>query len=162
MAEQFYFFWSNDNPFSQWHRAEFVVDGITYNCAEQYMMWGKAVLFGDEEMAAEILKATNPRKQKQLGRKVRNFNSEVWNQHARDIVFKGNWAKFTQNEHLKQHLLSTVGKTIVEAAPNDRVWGIGLAESDPRAHNRKTWQGKNWLGEVLTRVREELRASAAN
>ena len=39
----------------------------------------------------------------------------------------------------------------------DRIWGIGLAEDDPRAWNKKSWMGKNLLGEVLTRVRDKLR-----
>src|SRR5579883_1488555 len=44
---QFTFFWHG--PFSQWHGCTFRVDGVAYNCAEQYMMAQKAVLFGDEE-----------------------------------------------------------------------------------------------------------------
>lgn len=158
MQEQFTFFWSNSHPFSQWHRSGFEVDGIAYNTAEQYMMWGKAMLFGDKEIAEKILQVTNPSKQKALGRKVKNFDREIWETHARDIVYQGNLAKFTQNESLKQTLLATVGTTLVEAAPNDRIWGIGLAEDDPRAHNRATWQGTNWLGEVLMRVREVILA----
>lgn len=158
MQEQFTFFWSNSNPFSQWHRAGFEIEGITYNTAEQYMMWGKAMLFGDEEIAEKILQVTNPSKQKALGRKVKNFDPAVWEANARDIVYRGNLAKFTQNESLKQTLLATAGTTIVEAAPNDKIWGIGLAEEDPRAHNRATWLGTNWLGEVLTRIREEILA----
>ena len=61
MSEQFTFFWSG--PFSQWFRSSFVVDGVKYNCAEQYMMAEKA-----------IMKSKNPSEQKSWGRKVRNFN----------------------------------------------------------------------------------------
>jgi predicted NAD-dependent protein-ADP-ribosyltransferase YbiA (DUF1768 family) len=38
----------------------------------------------------------------------------------------------------------------------DQLWGIGLSEKDPRALNRSTWRGRNWLGEVLTIVRINL------
>ncbi len=154
MSERFTFFWGG--PFSQWHPCTFRVEGMRYNCAEQYMMQQKALLFGDTEMAAEIMSARHPRRQKALGRQVRRFNGERWAQVARDIVFRGNLAKFTQDAELQAILLATAGTTLVEASPRDSIWGIGLAEDDPRAQNRSSWRGTNWLGEVLTRVRETI------
>jgi ribA/ribD-fused uncharacterized protein len=152
--EQFTFFWHG--PFSQWHGCWFKVDGVVYNCAEQYMMAQKAALFHDNESLAEIMASDNPRIQKGLGRKVRGFNQSKWDAQSREIVYRGNWAKFTQNDELKQLLLATSGTTLVEASPADRIWGIGLGEDDPQARDRKTWRGRNWLGEVLTKVREDI------
>ena len=40
--EKFTFFYRSDSPFSQWHPSKFEVEGIEYNCAEQYMMHQKA------------------------------------------------------------------------------------------------------------------------
>ena len=40
--EKFTFFFGAESPFSQWHAASFAVDGVDYNCAEQYMMYQKA------------------------------------------------------------------------------------------------------------------------
>lgn len=51
---------------------------------------------------------------------------------------------------------ATEGTTLVEASPFDRIWGIGLAATNPKANNRKTWRGRNLLGQILTQVREEL------
>jgi ribA/ribD-fused uncharacterized protein len=154
MPESFTFFWSG--PFSQWHPCRFTIDGKVYNCAEQYMMEQKALLFDDQETAAKIMRAPTPREQKRLGRQVRTFNIGRWNAVARDVVFRGNVAKFTQNPDLRAALLATAGTTLVEASPSDTIWGIGLAEDDPAAQDRKSWRGTNWLGEVLTRVREAL------
>jgi hypothetical protein len=122
------------------------------------MMYGKAILFGDTEIAAEILEAASPRQHKALGRKVRNFNDATWKAHREQIVAAGSRAKFTQNAELRQALLDTAGTELVEASPFDRIWGIGLAASDPRAENPAKWRGQNLLGKILTRLRDELLA----
>ncbi len=153
-AKRFTFFWSG--PFSQWHPCRFELDGLVYTCAEQFMMEQKAVLFGDLEMAGKILEARHPREHKALGRKVRGFDADRWTSEARGVVFRGNLAKFSQNPELAEALLATRGTTLVEASPLDTIWGIGLAADDPRASDPSQWKGTNWLGIVLTEVREAL------
>jgi ribA/ribD-fused uncharacterized protein len=91
-----------------------------------------------------------------LGRQVQNFDDAIWKQNAMGIVYKGSYAKFTQNENLKKHLLKTEGTTLVEASPMDAIWGIGMGADNPKAQDRKTWRGKNQLGEILTKLREDL------
>ncbi len=159
--ERFTLFW--DGPFSQWYPSEFELDDVLYNCAEQFMMAQKARLFKDEETLEMILEAETPRVQKRLGRVVDGFDPFVWEEEQDDgmpycwhVVRRGNLAKFTQNEHLLSALMATQGTTLVEASPDDPIWGIGLSEDDPRAHDRQSWQGRNWLGEVLTDLREYL------
>jgi ribA/ribD-fused uncharacterized protein len=160
MTEQFTFFFQNSSPFSQFHPAKFTVNDIEYSCAEQYMMHQKAVLFHDPEIAAEILQATEPKVIKALGRKVRNFNQDVWEQNCRKIVHDGNYAKFSQNESLRSALFATEGTTLVEASPFDTIWGVGLSDSDPAIRDRQTWKGENRLGQILTEVRDRLLAEA--
>ncbi|MBC6993400.1 NADAR family protein [Neolewinella lacunae] len=156
LTESYSYFWRSVHPFSQWHKCNFTADGQAFNCAEQYMMYGKATLFSDAEVAEKILRSTNPREQKQLGREVKGFDPQVWTQEAPAIVYQANKEKFQQNPELLQHLLDTRGKTIVEASPDDNIWGIGLAEEHPGAKSLTTWEGTNWLGIVLTELREEL------
>jgi conserved hypothetical protein, ribA/ribD-fused len=141
--EKFTCFWRTKSPFSQWHSAKFIVDGIKYNCAEQYMMHQKAMLFNDAETAQEILNVSEPSKQKALGRKVKNFNSKIWDQHCKQIVYEGNKAKFTQNPILLKALIDTKDTTLVEASPYDTIWGVGLAAEDDRINDRKNWHGTN-------------------
>jgi ribA/ribD-fused uncharacterized protein len=152
----FLFFW-NGWP-SQWYPAPFVIDGARYNCAEQFMMAEKARLFGDEGTLEEILAAPSPREQKALGRQVSGFEEARWKAVCREVVFRGNVAKFTQNEDLRALLLGSGDLVLAEASPTDRIWGIGLAAEHPRATQRAAWPGKNWLGNALMRVREELRS----
>ena len=150
----FVFFWGGWP--SQWHRCRFVVDGVPYDCAEQFMMAEKAALFGDAAARAKILATPNPRQQKALGRTVRGFDSDRWTASCREVVYRGNLHRFRQNADLGQLLLDTGDKRIVEASPKDRIWGIGLSADDPRAHDPAQWRGTNWLGEALERVRQTL------
>lgn len=154
MTDRFFLFWGAWP--SQWFKADFTLGGITYNCCEQYMMAEKARVFGDLETCGKILGTRNPRDQKALGRKVRNFDADTWNDVCRGIVYAANLAKFEQNSDLARLLLDTGSRTIVEASPTDRIWGIGLASSDPRAQDPAQWQGTNWLGVALMQVRDEL------
>ena len=112
---------------SQWFAATFVVEGTAYNCAEQYMMAEKARMFRDEETLAAILRSNSPREQKALGREVRGFDPDAWDRVCRGIVYVANLEKFSQNPPLQRLLLDTGDRTIVEASPKDRIWGIGLA-----------------------------------
>lgn len=112
---------------------------------------------GDVDRAAIIMALDDPNEIKKQGRHVNNFNQDIWESNCQEIVENGNMAKFSQNEKLKEQLISTYPKTLVEASPYDKIWGIGLLEDDPRAWNKQTWLGKNQLGEILTRVRERLR-----
>lgn len=153
-GERFTFFL--DGPFSQWMESPFDLDSQRYVCAEQWMMAEKARLFGDKPARAAILNTPHPDEHKALGRTITPFDDAVWRAHAQAIVHRGNRAKFLQNPELLEQLRVTRGTTLVEASPFDRLWGIGLLASDPRAQNRATWRGLNWLGEVLTAVREEL------
>ena len=143
-------------PLSQWHRCEFTINGQAFNTAEQFMMYGKAMLFGDLEIAEKILRSKTPHDQKNYGRQVRGFDEQRWTLFREGLVFAGNYAKFKQNPPLLQYLLDTQGTTLVEASPVDNIWGIGLGEGDPRALQRSQWQGLNLLGKVLTQVREAL------
>jgi ribA/ribD-fused uncharacterized protein len=154
--ERFTFFYRTASPFSQWHPSEFTINDVQFNCAEQYMMYSKALLFDDQAAAAKIIQAGTPREQKQLGRMVKNFDNEVWEKNCKQFVYNGNYAKFAQNRSLYDRLMATKGTTLVEASSTDRIWGVGLAEDDPRIRHRHTWRGTNWLGEILTRLREDL------
>ncbi len=145
------------SEFSQWYPSDFTDDqGRKYNCCEQYMMFNKAMLFGDHETARLIMQAETPDEQKKLGRLVKGFDKAEWDQNAQRIVYEGNYLKFTQNPHLFEVLLATKGKELVEAAHYDPIWGIGLRADDPLAEDKANWKGTNWLGGALTQLRDRL------
>lgn len=157
VTDEFVLFWGG--PFSQWYDCQFRVDGVVYNCTEQYMMAQKALYFGDGDIHNKIMATSSPREQKALGKKVRNFDVEMWRDVCEDIVYTGNYAKFTQSTYLEKVLLDTEDRTIVEASPYDKIWGIGLRETDPKAQDPKCWKGLNLLGIAIMNVRESITLS---
>jgi ribA/ribD-fused uncharacterized protein len=160
----FLFFWGHTVKdeitkacFSQWFPCEFVESDVVYKTAEHYMMAAKARLFDDIEILKLILQANSPNEAKGLGRKIENFNSEIWDHHKYQIVVQANLLKFSQNQELKEFLLSTEDKVIVEASPYDKIWGIGMLESDESINNPLLWNGENLLGFALMEVRYLLK-----
>jgi hypothetical protein len=150
----------NATCLSQWWQADFILDGETYRTAEQFMMAAKAMLFGDFATADKIQADPNPKNAKILGREVAGFEKEKWESHRFDIVVDANLAKFSQNRKLLKYLLSTGDQVLVEAAPSDTVWGIGLDRDDKNARNPDRWRGLNLLGFALMEVRAQLKANA--
>ncbi|MDR0434050.1 MAG: NADAR family protein [Gracilibacteraceae bacterium] len=157
------FFWQPDknylstNCFSQWQKSNFIVEGKHYNCAEQYMMGQKALIFNDLETFEKILSANHPKQMKSLGREVKNFDSNEWDNVKYSIVLNGNFYKFTQNEEMLKILLSTGDKILVEASPFDKIWGVGLSEDNKSINNPNYWKGQNVLGFALMEVRDEIK-----
>lgn len=152
--DNFVLFWGG--VLSNWHLSKFSIGGVEYNSVEQFMMQQKAREFSDLNVERMIMNSRNPKEQKQFGRIVANFDAQHWMDVCLERVLPGVLAKFEQNEELKLLLLSTGKKVLAEASPYDKIWGIGLQYDDPRALNEDTWQGTNYLGELLMIVRSSL------
>ena len=152
-----------NGPFSQWHPSTFQArllpdfETMLFSHAEQYMMARKSVLFDDFDTLQLIMRADTPREQKELGRQVKNFDPVKWDANARDIVYEGNLAKFSQNQDLKEYLLSSGDRYLVEGAWYDKVWGVALAWDDDKILDPANWAGTNWLGEALMLVRAKIK-----
>ncbi|MGI5348893.1 NADAR family protein [Streptomyces sp. CA-250714] len=162
---KYLFFWGHRPPrgggigpgcLSQWWPARFTVDGVEYASAEHYMMAAKARLFGDAETEQRVLAAPHPGAAKALGRQVRGFDEQTWARERYGIVVRASTAKFGQDAGLRDFLLGTAGRVLVEASPLDRVWGIGLAADDERAAAPDRWRGLNLLGFALMEARDQL------
>ncbi|MET9861763.1 NADAR family protein [Streptomyces smyrnaeus] len=162
---RFLFFWGNQRErdgsvgrgcLSQWWEGSFPAEGRTFLSAEHFMMAHKAWLFGDNETAERILAASHPGEAKTLGRQVRGFEEDAWREHRYGIVVRGNIAKFSADPELRDFLLSSRERVLVEVSPLDRVWGIGLAATDERAHSPSLWRGLNLLGFALMETRNTL------
>ena len=157
------FFWGHQvekritkSCFSQWWKVFFLVDGNEYCCMEQYMMAEKARLFKGDRVRRQVLKETDPKTIKRLGREVHNFVQDIWDECKYSIVLNGNYAKFSQNEELLDFLLATNNQVLVEASPYDTIWGVGIDGTNPQINNPFFWKGQNLLGFALMEVRNKL------
>jgi ribA/ribD-fused uncharacterized protein len=153
----YYFFWKR-NCFSQWYKRDFIYKHIKYNSMEQFMMHRKAILFHDSNKAHKILCSNKCSEMQELGRKIKNFNQEIWDRHKENIIYEGTKAKFFQNKDLLKILLNTNELIIHETCPAERIWSIGYSSDNPVVYNLQTelW-GEGLLGKILMKVREELR-----
>ncbi len=147
----------NKSCFSQWWPSSFEVDGLHYPTAEHWMMAKKASLFEDEIALEKILKAKSPAQAKKIGREVLKFDAKHWDNNKFEFVVEGNSYKFSQNTDLKQFLLNTKNRILVEASPVDKIWGVGMAQDHPNIENPVEWKGENLLGFALMKVRNQLK-----
>ncbi len=141
---------------SNWYLSEFAFANKTFSSMEQYMMYRKAICFGDTKIASQIMSTTDVAKIKKLGRLVSGYNDNIWNGMRQIIVYEGLLCKFSQNEPLKKKLIATGNFIIAECAVNDRIWGIGLSMTDSNRFDMNKWRGDNLLGYALMMVREKL------
>jgi ribA/ribD-fused uncharacterized protein len=153
-TKDFVLFWGNNDIYSNFYYQSFKHQGIVFKFSEQAVMYRKAKLFGADDIADKILQARTPKECKALGRsRDIPFNENVWRKHRENVYREVLIDKFSIPK-LKEQLLSTGEKTIVEASPYDRIWGIGYGEDHPHATKPDKWRGLNLLGKVLMEVRD--------
>ncbi len=156
-SDKICYFWriSEQNGWmSQWWPSPFCSENINFTCAEQYMMFKKALLFGDRDSAAMIRNTNDLFTMQAIGRAVKNFDEKKWRSHREQVVLEATRLKFTSSDFFKNLLLGTADSELVEASPKDRIWGIGYDRNSAEKH-RHEW-GLNLLGRALMQVREEL------
>jgi len=146
------YFWNS--MFSNWFPAKFEYKGHDFANSEQAFMWEKALFFKDHKIADQVLNTPNPAQNKALGRRVKNFNDYKWSLASYDIMVEVNMAKWVM---MKQDLLDTGNKILVEASPVDPIWGVGLGPKDPKVLDEKNWKGQNLLGKALMEVRDKIK-----
>lgn len=146
---------------SQFYRAPLTIDGIRYSTAEHFYMAEKARTFGDDEALAKILVAGPPKKAKNIAKNIIGFDRDQWykDDHARRVAVRGNVAKFSdpENKEIRDILMSTGDAVLVEGAPFDYKWGIGIRWDDERASKPEEWEGDNLLGFALMDARQRIR-----
>ena len=155
---RYVFFWrdyESNGIFSRLYSCNIIENNITFSCAEQYLLYHKALLFDDFDTAEKILETKNPYIMQTLGLEITGFNESVWNSTQEEIMYRCLYLKFTQDMNLYKILLKYPrGTTFVEANPYDKINGIGYTEKNA-IYTRSKW-GKNLFGKAIGKVKRDL------
>ena len=140
-----YFYRANESYgyLSNFSSHSVVIDDQLWATTEHYF---QAQKFNDIEYKKQIQRALTPGESKKLGSTRRYKIRDDWENVKEDIMYKALHAKFTQHQNLKQKLLQTGDKELIEHTVNDKYWADG-----------GNGNGKNRLGILLMRLREELK-----
>lgn len=153
-------FYSHYSMLSSHYNAYFEVEGIEYNCVEQFLASERASMAGNDKIKNDIMDTSDPTEHKRFLTSMRQDGQDPeWKRRAKAIAMQGVLAKFSQNFVLRDYLLDTGDRRIGEATP-DLFWGTGIALSDPRVLRQEAWKGENTMGEVLQEVRTILMRDA--
>lgn len=130
--------------FSNFSPHAILVDGKWWRTSEHYYQAHK---FPDEALQEQARHLTSPREVADFGRRKDLPLRPDWDEVKDEVMMTALRAKFTQHADLKAVLLATAGQMLVEHTTNDSYWGDGGDGS-----------GKNMLGQLLVKLREELRS----
>lgn len=185
ITDKYVFFWGhknrdliniNESCLSQWFPAEVPITPEQFpgfdihiwgegkpdrvETAEHFMMLKKAHACGDYSSFCKVFKTSEPDAVKRIGRAVIGYSDDIWAPVRLQAVVDGSIGKFGNNPKLKEFLLSTGDRILVEASPYDKVWGIGMGPYDPLILDPKNWKGENLLGQALMVARDHFRGEA--
>ena len=128
---------------------------LVFTSSEKYYMAAKAAVARNAQSFFDIMETDDPSLVKEIGS---SFGvPREWERVREDVMEYACYLKFFQNHDIRRALLDTGDAHLVEAAPNDNVWGIGINETQARQTSPSTWPGANLLGKVLMKVRKHLK-----
>ena len=133
------------------------INDIKYPTVEHYFQVQKAKEFGDTEIEKKMLETPSAKAVKALGRKVKNFQKEVWDAKKQEIMMRGVKAKFVQHPELQKQLLETENREIGDANARNAYWGIGTSENTEKSKDPTKWKGQNKLGKILMALRDDFK-----
>lgn len=134
-------FLGDTSPFSNFYRANISIDGLTYETVEHYYQSEKATNDADK---VRIATAASPKSAKHIGNRIKCIPN--WDKKRLMVMYKALKVKFTQHPGLRKYLLSTGDAILMEVNRYDEFWGVG-----------KNYKGKNMMGKMLMKLREELK-----
>jgi ribA/ribD-fused uncharacterized protein len=135
---------------SNYYPAEVTVEGLTFPSSENAYQAMKVL----EPHRRLMFLSLKPGEARRLTRQIPI--REDWDEVKDEVMYKVVKAKFTQNPELAEKLLATGDKILVEGTTwNDTYWGVDLFSPDESSPWK--FRGENKLGQILMKVREELR-----
>ena len=151
-------FFNSKCPLSSWNTEyPFKVDRLEYLCIEQFLTVEKAYHFGNSSIAQEAMNCLDPKKIRELGENIPNFNLREWNSVFDEIMKKALFFKFSDPSArgARDYLLSTKDRIIGESSRHN-YWGTGLVASAPNSLDPTEWTGSNMHGVYLMAIRDQI------
>jgi ribA/ribD-fused uncharacterized protein len=148
-------------PLSSHYPSSVVLYNVRYRSAQQMYQAMKAKHFGDLTAYRMIMKCWSSKTQSEIASTIDNFKPEEWQKKASSVMEKAMRLRFVQNAKDRDYLLETGNAAIVFASRFQTFWGNGLDMQDERNKDTSQWQGKNELGTILMRLRQEFKEDAA-
>jgi hypothetical protein len=143
MAIHFYSKSDTHREFSNFAPFGIDLDDAWWPTVENYY---QAQKFTDPELRKSIRKAEKPPIAKSLADKNKAAIRPDWDAVKDDVMYRAVRRKFEQHPELKAMLLATGDEELIESAPTDTYWGVG-----------RDGTGRNKLGQIMSRIRDELR-----
>lgn len=157
ISDDYFAFFGSKSPFSNFHVNDFVYHGTTFCCSEQAFMYAKAYIMNDFEMANRIASHVlrgreTPLVYKRMGRKVANYDDSLWDKYRQRVMKSVLYSKFCEPS-MRQLLIATGNRKIIEASPYDHIWGAGVSLKDID-YKWNSFAGENLLGRTLMELRD--------
>lgn len=157
ITDKLVLFFGNQDVCSNFYLCPLTYEGHSFHSSEQLFMYLKAQTFDDWDTMEEILDCRTPREAKALGRKVKNYDNNVWDKQRDKCMYAAITTKYFQCKEFKEIVQNNKDKTFAEASPYDDIWGIKLSEDDPRALDPSKWKGENRLGKCINKLIKALK-----
>ena len=125
------------------------VNNMTFNSSLQYYVKTKQERFdkSNTSLSTKIMNTNDPEELQYISRDIKNYHNYLWNiSHKYSVMLDANIYKFSQNNDLKNKLLSTYGLKIIYSNNNDKIWGFD-----------NNMRGLNLLGQSLNETRHIIK-----
>jgi ribA/ribD-fused uncharacterized protein len=153
-VQNYVFFWHKWCPLSLEHECNFEVHGVGFKSVIQYVLFSKAKIYKNHEVAEKIIKADDLTEISSLSTLIRGVNKQDWGNRILSVTTAGCKMRLSQDNDVWAALQLTKGKVLAFANPEEKFWGIGLKPLDSRATNQNEWDGKNHLGNIFMELRD--------
>ena len=152
-------FWQPLSFFSQWSPSSFVVDDVSYSCAEQFTMAENPRLFRDHRAVELIMSSSDPNTHKRVGREVCNFDTPVWDREKKNALFSGNYAKLYAEPSHKKISFEHWQQLFCRGQSSRHSVGYRSPGGRPPRQGSTQVERNKFLGKALSAVCEEIRES---
>lgn len=139
------YFYSVADPYGEFSNFAYYpirLKGKIWPTTEHYFQAQKSK---ENKLQEKIRRAKTPMLAARMGRNRKMKIRRDWESIKINVMYDALRAKFTQHDELREMLLSTGSSKLVEHTENDAFWGDG-----------GNGKGKNWLGKLLMKLREEF------